>query len=299
MLTMTGKQVREQGIQETIQVDACECTSEDRSITLSLSTKQGYKIEMVFTSPKRKIYAKFAEMIWTKVITTFQLLDGQILYLTPKEYWYIYKKTDLGKSFLTLTGARLYVNGANYTFPNTDFYFNSAAIPAIKGVYAIYTSDNTLLYIGSATDVPQRWKEHDSNFRDSNSNLNKMYAYYQGCADDIVYKLLLDNKTLSKELKIEVPSIWLFELIEYGYIKLLCPPYNKEGICCPFSFKAGPGDLPVDYWKIMRGLLTEERYKEYFRPQEIYDEKLPPEPICFDSLAGVEEEPVEIEITED
>lgn len=62
MLVMTGKEIFEQKNQIATQIE-CATETEDKKIVCNFTSSQGDTIQMVFTSPKRAVYAKFAELV--------------------------------------------------------------------------------------------------------------------------------------------------------------------------------------------------------------------------------------------
>lgn len=267
MLELKGKDLKQQVKQES---ENYGITTEGNKIFYRYKTSYGDEVKMVFTSGKREIYAAFAEKAWTTQIEDYTLLENGIIYLPPALYWNLYKRITNGKEFLQGTGSKLYINEKQYSFPDTAFYFTPQEDAYVKGVYAICHQDK-LLYIGSASDVKARWKEHDACFRDRVENKNPMYSVGYN-ADELVYKVIEDQESLGAIIGEEHVSMWVFELMEYVYIKALSPIYNREGYISRFSFKAKPGDLPINYQKIFQSYMLSSVYDSLFEHEDLLKE---------------------------
>lgn len=249
---MTGKEIHE--LKTCQKATNEEIVTETKSITFTCTSSLGDQVKIIFTSPNREKYAKVAQICWSKIITDYTLLPNNQVYLPPKDYWNIYKKMAGGRELIKGIGNQLFINNTRFSFVDTDYYFNTS--PEIdRGVYGIYYQD-ILIYIGSSTDVLVRWKEHDEAFRNKSTTSNMYQANYN--PDLIEYRVLVSQKELNDLIPTEQANMWLMELIEWSYIKLLQPLYNKEGKSCCFNFKARPGDLPIDYWLLAKKFLTAE-----------------------------------------
>lgn len=236
---MTGKELK----QEKEKVVNYGLTKEEKKITFKCKTCLGDEVIMIFNSPKREEYAAIAEKIWVE----YTLLPNHLVYLPPNIYWTIYKKIPLGFEFLKGVGNILEINGEKYYFPKTDFYF-SEKVEGTRGVYGIYWEE-LLIYEGSASDIMSRWHEHDAHFREGRG---PNFMYSQGFEPDKIRYEILDD---GSDLGINTPSMWIFELIERVYIKLLKPKFNKEGLTTQFNFQAKPNDVPISYWKMLQEYL--------------------------------------------
>lgn len=62
------------------------------------------------------------------------------------------------------------------------------------GVYGIYDGDD-LLYVGSATCLIERWKEHNGNFR-TKSFSSKLYSV-EIDPDQLIYKELISGTEIA------------------------------------------------------------------------------------------------------
>ena len=228
-------------------------------IIVEYHSQKDDKISMVFTSPKREEYALLAERLWNSVIAdNYRLLPNNIIYLEPSTYWTIYKKIKNGKSFIKGIGYKMLVNGVQHTFPITDFYFHPIDIEmnGSRGVYGIYYQDK-LLYIGSTNNFERRWTEHYNNFINKDKS-QPMYQIDDIDTDLLDFQVLEDDTSVEYMFGIEEPSMWIYNLIEGIYIKVLKPIYNIAGQLQPFHFTASSEDLPLGYWKMIKYYLTHE-----------------------------------------
>lgn len=249
---MTGKEIYE--LKTCQKVTNEEIVVETKCIIFTCVSTLGDQIKMIFTSPNREKYAKVAQICWSKIITDYTLLPNNQVYLPPKDYWGIYKKMAGGRELIKGTGSQLFINNIPFSFVDTDYYFNAS--PEIdRGVYGIYYQD-ILIYIGSSTDVLVRWKEHDDAFRNKSSTSSMYHANYD--PDLVEYRILVSQEELNNLIPTGQANMWLMELIEWSYIKILQPLYNREGKSCCFNFKAQPGDLPIDYQLLVKKFLTTE-----------------------------------------
>ena len=66
--------------------------------------------------------------------------------------------------------------------------------PMYAGVYGIYDGDD-LLYVGSATCLIERWKEHNQNFR-TKSFSSKLYSA-EVDPDQLIYKELISGTEIA------------------------------------------------------------------------------------------------------
>lgn len=212
------------------------------------------KIEMYFTGTFAERYVKTAQVIWLAIITDYQILPNNLIYLPPSIYWTIYKRLEHGKEIIKGKGA-MYLNGRRCYFPQPNYYFTPQD-SYDKGVYGIYDGD-TLLYIGSSSNIQERWKEHDQSFRNKSGN-NMMYKLIKTDPDLLDYQVLVSESDMQELLGAETPSMWIYELIEYTYIKALNPEYNTEGRTKPFAFKAQLGDIPIDCWAIAQSFIEDQ-----------------------------------------
>lgn len=251
MLQLTGKELNNCQEKQTPVNQGIE--TGDKVTYYRYITHYGDKIEMQFNSPKRIVYAELAQRIWTEVIGDYEVISAaNMIFLPPITYWTIYKKIAYGKEFLLGTGNKLLVNGNKMQFPTPKFYFETSDFVE-RGVYGIYLQDQ-LLYIGSSSNLKARWKEHDTAFRQKDRK-SQMYSIYSSQANDIVYKALETDESIKMLFGLTAPSMWIYELIEAMYIKLLDPQYNIQGKDQSFSFKAQPGDLPISYWNVAKEIL--------------------------------------------
>lgn len=261
---MLGKdlQTKEKG---TIIVEGIQEIEDGKKFQLKLTTALGDAVEMIFYSKKKAEYAKVAEKFWTTIITQYTLLSNRLVYLEPKIYWTLYKRLQYGKEFLLLTGAKMWINEQEYSFPDTKFYFTPQE-SYDKGVYGIYYKGE-LLYIGSASDMLARWREHDSNFRSGSSSSPLYQIGYN--PDEIEYEVLVKEE----DCPVEKPSMWVFELIEWSYIQVLQPKWNRDKGKY-FSFQARQGDLPVSYQSLIPYIFNGDYKLRDFQISKEAEEKL-------------------------
>lgn len=226
----------------------------EKSIIFNCTSSLGDHIEVTLTSPNRAKYLQIAEIAWLTLITDYTLLPNNLIYLPPTIYWNLYKRIKYGKEFLKGVGQLLKINGVPHKFVDADYYFN-ISFGTNRGVYGIYYK-NILLYIGSASDLTQRWREHDAEFREKSSKQKLYNSGYD--PDEIEYRILISQEDLDNLIPATQTSMWLFEVIEWSYIKLLQPLYNIEGKTKSFSFQARQTDLPVSYWDLVKLYLTSD-----------------------------------------
>lgn len=101
------------------------------------------------------------------------------------------------------------------------------------GVYGIYDGDD-LLYIGSATCLIERWKEHNQNFR-TKSFSSKLYSA-EVDPDQLIYKELISGTEIAQTCGLAYTSTWLLEFAEWMYIRTMQPKYNINGKTKQFQF---------------------------------------------------------------
>ena len=222
---------------------------------VEIETNQGDKIKLIYSTKKQnKDKLKVvAAHIWQTFITDYQILPEGIIYLKPKIYWEIYKRIDLGKDFIKGIGYTMYVNNNKSSFPATSFYFSNQTVGQ-KGVYGIYYK-NELMFIGSSSDLLDTWKKHDHKFR--------LGAYSEITnPNEVEYRILESSDTINFDRNYSGWSMWLYELMEYAYIRALKPKWNQNGISSPFHFYADPGDLPTNYWVLCQNWLSSDRKKD-------------------------------------
>ena len=105
--------------------------------------------------------------------------------------------------------------------------------PMYAGVYGIYDGDD-LLYVGSATCLIERWKEHNENFR-TKSFSSKLYSA-EVDPDQLIYKELISGTEIAQTCGLASTSTWLLEFAEWMYIRTLQPKYNINGKIKQFQF---------------------------------------------------------------
>lgn len=231
---------------------------------IEIKTNQGDIIKLVFNnrSYKQHEIMLVGIMAWKNKITEYTLLPEGYVYLKPKIFWDIYKKVSYGKEFLCGTGYKMYVNDELYTFPDTKFYFSNQT-PSQKGVYGIYYHDE-LLFIGSSSDILETWIAHDKSIR-----INFLSYGIQN-PDEVEYRILENSYSIGKIINCEDCSAWIFELIAYSYIRALNPKWNKKDTSTNI-FYAKKGDLPIDYWEIVKSWLQEDNHNKIV-PAAVIDE---------------------------
>ena len=249
---MTGKELFQQPIKFTFLKE--EIVDKDLNLYWTGSNGEEVKIALSYRYRNRDEIAKMLKLLWSS-IDHYQIV-GNILCIPAQTYWFFYKRVARGANFFKSSSYRLYLNGISLRFPEAAFYF-STAIPQTRGgagVYGIYLDDK-LIYIGSATNLTERWCQHDECFRKKDTPKNVMYALGDR-ADEIEYRELENYEDISRLTGVTDPSMWIYELVEAIYIKIFQPKYNKAGVTESFSFKANPGDLPLSYWDIVQSKLV-------------------------------------------
>ena len=164
-----------------------------------------------------------------------------LLYMPLKAYWNLRRSV-----FAQQTDQIINVNGHPCTLLCKDDYYSTefmttveqtlqkkSLAPMYAGVYGIYDGDN-LLYIGSATCLIERWKEHNSNFRNKSTS-SKLYSA-EVEPDELLYKELISGTKIALTCGLASTSTWLLEFAEWMYIRALQPKYNINGKTKPFQF---------------------------------------------------------------
>lgn len=165
------------------------------------------------------------------------------LYMPLKSYWNLHRSV-----FARQTAANrvINVNGCPCSLLGKDDYYSTELMSTIEhelqerslapmyaGVYGIYDGDE-LLYVGSATCLIERWKEHNGNFR-TKSFSSKLYSAEVN-PDQLIYKELISGTEIAQTCGLTSTSTWLLEFAEWMYIRTLQPKYNINGKTKQFQF---------------------------------------------------------------
>lgn len=165
------------------------------------------------------------------------------LYMPLKAYWNLRRSV-----FAQQTAANriINVNGYPCSLLDKDDYYSTdfmttveqtlqerSLAPMYAGVYGIYDGDD-LLYVGSATCLIERWKEHNQNFR-TKSFSSKLYSA-EVDPDQLIYKELISGTEIAQTCGLASTSTWLLEFAEWMYIRILWPKYNIKGKTKQFQF---------------------------------------------------------------
>ena len=165
------------------------------------------------------------------------------LYMPLKAYWNLRRSV-----FARQTAANriINVNGCPCSLLGKDDYYSTELMSTIEhelqekslapmyaGVYGIYDGDD-LLYVGSATCLIERWKEHNENFR-TKSFSSKLYSA-EVDPDQLIYKELISGTEIAQTCGLASTSTWLLEFAEWMYIRTLQPKYNINGKTKQFQF---------------------------------------------------------------
>lgn len=165
------------------------------------------------------------------------------LYMPLKAYWNLRRSV-----FAQQTAANriINVNGYPCSLLDKDDYYSTdfmttveqtlqerSLAPMYAGVYGIYDRDD-LLYVGSATCLIERWKEHNQNFR-TKSFSSKLYSA-EVDPDQLIYKELISGTEIAQICGLASTSTWLLEFAEWMYIRILWPKYNIKGKTKQFQF---------------------------------------------------------------
>ena len=165
------------------------------------------------------------------------------LYMPLKAYWNLRRSV-----FARQTAANriINVNGCSCSLLGKDDYYSTELMTTIEqtlqekslapmyaGVYGIYDGDD-LLYVGSATCLIERWKEHNENFR-TKSFSSKLYSA-EVDPDQLIYKELISGTEIAQTCGLISTSTWLLEFAEWMYIRTLQPKYNINGKTKQFQF---------------------------------------------------------------
>ena len=165
------------------------------------------------------------------------------LYIPLKSYWNLRRSV-----FAQQTAANrvINVNGCPCSLLGKDDYYSTELMskiehelqkrslaPMYAGVYGIYDGDD-LLYVGSATCLIERWKEHNGNFR-TKSFSSKLYSA-EVDPDQLIYKELISGTEIAQTCRLASTSTWLLEFAEWMYIRILQPKYNINGKTKQFQF---------------------------------------------------------------
>ena len=165
------------------------------------------------------------------------------LYMPLKSYWNLRRSV-----FARQTAANriISVNGCSCSLLGKDDYYSTELMSTIEhelqerslapmyaGVYGIYDGDD-LLYIGSATCLIERWKEHNDNFR-TKSFSSKLYSAEVN-PDQLIYKELISGTEIAQTCGLTSTSTWLLEFAEWMHIRTLQPKYNINGKTKQFQF---------------------------------------------------------------
>lgn len=165
------------------------------------------------------------------------------LYIPLKAYWNLRRSVFARQ---TVANRIINVDGYSCSLLGKDDYYSTEPMtkiehelqekslaPMYAGVYGIYDEDE-LLYVGSATCLIERWKEHNQNFR-TKSFSSKLYSA-QVDPDQLIYKELISGTEIAQTCELTSTSTWLLEFAEWMYIRTLQPKYNINGKTKQFQF---------------------------------------------------------------
>ena len=165
------------------------------------------------------------------------------LYMPLKAYWNLRRSVFARQ---TATNRIINVNGYTCSLLGKDDYYSTKLMSTIEhelqerslapmyaGVYGIYNGDD-LLYVGSATCLIERWKEHNESFR-TKSFSSKLYSA-EVDPDQLIYKELISGTEIAQTCGLTSTSTWLLEFAEWMYIRILQPKYNINGKTKQFQF---------------------------------------------------------------
>lgn len=165
------------------------------------------------------------------------------LYIPLKSYWNLRRSVFARQ---TVANRIINVNGCSCSLLGKDDYYSTELMSTIEhelqerslapmyaGVYGIYDGDD-LLYVGSATCLIERWKEHNENFR-IKSFSSKLYSA-EVDPDQLIYKELISGTEIAQTCELASTSTWLLEFAEWMYIRILQPKYNINGKTRQFQF---------------------------------------------------------------
>lgn len=165
------------------------------------------------------------------------------LYMPLKSYWNlrrsVFARQTVANRIISVDGYPCALLGKD------DYYLTNLMIqiehtlqekslaPMYAGVYGIYDGDD-LLYVGSATCLIERWKEHNQNFR-TKSFSSKLYSA-EVDPDQLIYKELISGTEIAQTCGLAYTSTWLLEFAEWMYIRTMQPKYNINGKTKQFQF---------------------------------------------------------------
>lgn len=222
-------------------------------------------ISSIFNGRYKQKTLETYQSIWKMLINKIKIVninEQNIFHLRPDIYWTIYKKINKGREFLTNTKWVDEETQNIYTFPTTNYYFDGICkvIAGEPGVYGIYNND-TLLYIGyTSIGFNERWEQHKDCFQQKSST-NQMYKDYE--LKDIEFKEIISLQEIQEIFGINTISSNTWQLIEYCLIKILQPPYNKEGITLPYYFSYNYKNLDfftAQYDQLFKEYLTKVEF---------------------------------------
>lgn len=233
-----NKEWKEKGVREDVKTD----------INISLKEKEKIKIKISLSNEDIIEYIGYEVIDYInfemQFIRYWYMCDGKykiennVIILETDLYWKFYKTFTKGKDFLK---EKWIINGQKCRFMTTKEMFNNNK----RGVYGIYYKGE-LIYIGSASDYIERWKQHEEEFNNPlNTDENKPNWYCKTKNDMYFYNLdgekeyvLLEDNNSAQELVGKISDgMWIFENIEKLYIELLQPKFNIEGKSKPYVFK--------------------------------------------------------------
>lgn len=252
---MTGKDLDSLNQENQETIAEFNIIEEDKQVILEGTTHQGDQVKMIFSSSVRRLqHAQIAKALWEEK-GTYHFIDDTIMF-QPTIYWKYYKRVEWGKEVLTQVKSLLFINGQEKRFAATGAYFKTKN--ELYGIYGIYYK-NELWYVGSSSDMIHRWQQHNQNFKWRSSS-KPMYEQRIDPAE-VEYRVIFSGEDLSKWIGVEQISMWLVEFAEMITIKLLQPKFNLDGAedALSFTFQAKQGDIPVDYWAMVKEYLEKER----------------------------------------
>lgn len=259
-----------------------------KSDKLIITFNSGLTLTAVLTGHTKPEVKEEYKQIWENYLSKYEdkiqflkrASGSTLIYLPPAIYWEIYKKMKYGKNLIT-NYAYTDENNNPYTFPQPNDYFSNtlAPIQGGNGIYGIYVNDK-LIYIGyTVNGFLNRYDQHKYCFV---RGYGKNDMYLQGFnINQIEFRELITEEEIQKLFHTTAPiDKEILQLIEYSLIKVLQPPFNKDGITSPYEidsnspcFRLGE---EVSTTSIIRHWLLDEYNSikgQTIRPEEVWTEE--------------------------
>lgn len=226
-------------IEEDFKVEMNINLKSKEKIKVKISLKTGDIVEYIGTKLNSYLDFEMQFIHYWDMCSGKYKIENNIIILETDLYWKFYKTFTKGKDFLK---EKWIINGQKCRFMTTKEMFDNNK----RGVYGIYYNGE-LIYIGSASDYIERWKQHEEEFNNPlNTDENrpgwycktKNEMYFDNLKEEKEYVLLESNDSVQELVGKISDGMWIFENIEKLYIELLQPKYNIEGKNKPYVFKA-------------------------------------------------------------